>query len=74
MAKPIAIITLPKGTPTDYAVQVLKDVEKRLHDYHVLVLTGDVSCPLFNVFYEKDITELEVGELRKMILKSLGNV
>lgn len=74
MVKPIAIITLPKETPPDYAVQALKAVEENLHDYHVLILAGDVSCPVFNVFYEKDITEAEVGELKKMVLESFGNV
>lgn len=33
---------------------VMKALESKFTDYHILVTAADVSCPVFEAFYPKD--------------------
>lgn len=72
MVTPIVVLTIPSRTPPKDFAEAFQRLEKKLHDYHVVILAGDVEYPTIKVFHEKDITELEVGELRSMLIESLN--
>lgn len=76
MAKPIAVIfipadlTEPDGIKVTWAdcTKTTKKLEKDKPDYHWFVLLqNDISGVQFHVFYEKDFTEIQYAELKKII-------
>ena len=70
MTKPIVVVTIPSATPTDRRVQLMQELERKLYDYHVILILGEVQFPTVEVFYEKDFTEIEYGELKQLILET----
>lgn len=75
MAKPICFTTIPDLDEHSH-VEIQKDLESRLPDYHVLVArgpktfdgTGEIKM---QVFHEKDFTEIQYEELKKIITDSI---
>ena len=71
MAKPIFIVEAPMMQTHEEVANVQKVLEKKLNDYHVLMVQMDVNNFNFKVFYDKDFTEINYNELRKLINKKL---
>jgi hypothetical protein len=80
--KPICVIyvdteRLPNDKGTwEYLGELCRNYEERMPDYHIFVLPNDnnegpIQFFEFQVFYEKDFTEIQYTELREMIEKSL---
>lgn len=86
MVKPICIIRAGEDAMVEvsgnklslYELQQL--FESRLPDYHVFVIpaVNDPSEPqeyfTFQVFYEKDFTDIQYQELKNLIEQSIKNV
>jgi hypothetical protein len=67
MAKPIFIVEVPISY-TDKELSVLsKQLADELHDYHILTVTTDRDDFDFKVFYEKDFTDINLDELKKLV-------
>jgi hypothetical protein len=67
MAKPIFIVEVPISY-TDKELSVLsKQLVDELHDYHILTVTTDRDDFDFKVFYEKDFTDINLDELKKLV-------
>tara|TARA_R110000823_G_scaffold143245_2_gene273425 strand:- start:164 stop:382 length:219 start_codon:yes stop_codon:yes gene_type:complete len=71
MAKPIFIVEAPIFNTPEECENVQKVLENKLNDYHVLVVQMDVNDFNFKVFYNKDFTEINYDELRKLINEKL---
>lgn len=71
MAKPIFIVEAPDLQTQEDLVNTQKVLENKLNDYHVLVVQTNVNDFNFNVFYDKDFTEINYDELRKLIKEKL---
>jgi hypothetical protein len=71
MAKPILIVEAPMMQTHEEFANVQKVLEKKLNDYHVLMVQMDVNNFNFKVFYDKDFTEINYNELRKLINEKL---
>ena len=81
MAKPICVIKVDNkpGTFTPiYQIQSLLD--DRLNDYHVLVVPFEQPADEYHepmqvqVFHEKDFTEIQYAELKKIISDAVETV
>ena len=69
-AKPIFIVSIPSKNANEYVSELMKELEKRLIDYHVLVVQYDeIDYPEFQVFYEKDFNNVKYEELKAIVLK-----
>tara|TARA_R110000851_G_scaffold5606_2_gene23058 strand:+ start:201 stop:413 length:213 start_codon:yes stop_codon:yes gene_type:complete len=67
MAKPILIVEVPINY-TDEELSVLsRQLVDELHDYHILTITTDRDDFDFKVFYEKDFTDINLDELKKLV-------
>ena len=67
MAKPILIVEVPINY-TDEELSVLsRQLVDELHDYHILTITTDRDDFDFKVFYEKDFTDINFDELKKLV-------
>lgn len=83
MAKPILVIYYcPEmfcmtENSSSTVIQININLQNKFDDYHVIAcpsmkaMEGEAEPIELKVFHEKDITELEIGELREMILKEL---
>ena len=71
MAKPIFIVEAPMMQTQEEFANVQKVLENKLNDYHVLMVQMDVNDFNFKVFYDKDFTEINYDELRKLINEKL---
>ena len=71
MAKPIFIVEAPMMQTQEEFANVQKLLENKLNDYHVLMVKMDVNDFNFKVFYDKDFTEINYDELRKLIKERL---
>jgi len=81
MAKPICVIKVDnrmqdsRGIAPIYEVQRLLD--ERLSDYHVLVVPFEQPQDEYyepmqvQVFHEKDFTEIQYEELKRLVMESL---
>ena len=71
MAKPIFIVEAPMMQTQEEFAKLQKVLENKLNDYHVLMVRMDVNDFNFKVFYDKDFTEINYDELRKLINEKL---
>lgn len=73
MAKPIFIIELPDGEENQ--IETIKNyLEEKLNDYHVLIVWGGkVEEIKYNVYYEKDMTDIKFEELKDIVNESINN-
>lgn len=71
MAKPIFLVGII-ADHTEAFEQVQKAVESKLDDYHVLVHHSQTDELTFQVFYEKDFTEINYEELKQLIKESIN--
>lgn len=85
MAKPICVIyvdadRLPKGKPAwEYLRELCECYEERMPDYYIFVLPnnsqeGPMQLFEFQVFYEKDFTEIQYAELKSMLEESIKSL
>lgn len=86
MAKPICLITIDSQIATsgnangwETCASLRELYESRMPDYHIFVVPNfitDVPIPPLHiqVFYEKDFTEIQYEELKKMIENSLNKL
>lgn len=74
MAKPIVVVTVPTFTNQDEYNEFLDSLEKKLYDYHVFVLRGDVQSPTVKVFPDTFFNEEEHGKLKQHIIETQTNV
>lgn len=63
MAKPIFIVRLP--SETDELERISKNLTDSLSDYYVLTISGNYDEAKFEVFYEKDMTDIKFDELKQ---------
>jgi hypothetical protein len=78
MPKPICVISLPEniieGNKTSWEVcrDMMDYFEKTKPDYHWFVIPDEKLHTLhFEVFYEKDFTEIQYNELKEMVMSKL---
>ncbi len=71
MAKPIFVVETPMMQTQEEFVNTQKVLENKLNDYHVLMVQANVDDFNFKVFYDKDFTEINYDELRKLIKEKL---
>tara|TARA_X000001382_G_scaffold129932_1_gene123247 strand:+ start:38 stop:256 length:219 start_codon:yes stop_codon:yes gene_type:complete len=71
MAKPILIVEAPMMQTREEFVNTQKALEDKLNDYHVLIVPTNVDDFNFKVFYDKDFTEINYDELKKLIKEKL---
>lgn len=67
-AKPIFLVRLPKpeDCDRDKHIEMAKQLENRLYDYHVLVAFDNrIESAVFECFNAKDVTEIDIESLRK---------
>lgn len=79
MAKPICLIkidTRNMGSGRIDLYETLKFVGEKMPDYHVFAVPftdEDENEPVqMQVFYEKDFTDIQYEELKKLILDTIG--
>jgi hypothetical protein len=78
MPKPICVISLPEtsdGIKTSWEVcrDLMDYYEKAKPDYHWFVIPDEKLYTLhFQVFFEKDFTEIQYKELKEMIMNKLS--
>jgi len=71
MAKPIFIVEVPMMLHPEEFLNTQKLLERQITDYHVLMVKTNVDDYKFKVFYEKDFTEINFDELKKLIKDKL---
>ena len=71
MAKPIFIVEAPMMQTREEFANTQKVLEEKLNDYHVLIVQTNVDDFNFKVFYDKDFTEINYDELKKLIKEKL---
>lgn len=77
MGKPICVVKFDAtNQPQDIILELNQILRERMPDYHVFVIPNYyIGEPIdqmeFNVFYEKDFTEIQYAELRKLIEDSI---
>lgn len=67
-AKPIFLARLPKpeDDDRDKYIEMTRQLETRLDDYHVLVAFDNrIESAVFECFNVKDVTEIDIESLRK---------
>jgi hypothetical protein len=67
-AKPIFLVRMPKpdDVDRDKYIEMSRDLESRLNDYHVLVaFDNKIETAVFECFNAKDATEIDIESLRK---------
>ena len=67
-AKPIFLVRLPKpeDDDRDKYIEMTRQLETRLNDYHVLVAFDNrIESAVFECFNVKDVTEIDIESLRK---------
>ena len=67
-AKPIFLVRLPKpeDDDRDKYIEMTRQLETRLNDYHVLVaFDNKIESAVFECFNAKDATEIDIESLRK---------
>lgn len=69
MAKPIFLIQLNHSTSMFDLVHTKEVVERKLTDWHVLIVKTSVEEPTFTVFSDKGADDIEVEKLKEMLLK-----
>ncbi len=68
MTKPIFIVEAPVMRTNEEFVNVQKVLENKLNDdYYVLMVQTNGDDFNFKVFYDKDFTEINYDELKKLI-------
>lgn len=72
MAKPIFIVEAPIMQTQEEFVNTQKVLESKLNDYHVLIVQTNVDDFNFKVFYDKDFTEINYDELKKLIKEKIN--
>ena len=65
--KPIFIIIADKYFPLEYVDQMLKQLEHKMPDYHVIFTLSNREETVFQVFYEKDYKESTVEEMKAYV-------
>lgn len=69
--KPIFTVGLPLSE-TDIISDIEHMLSKKLEDYHVLLYVSKTATePVFECFYNKDITDIEITELQNIVYDSL---
>ena len=70
MAKPIFIVRLP--SETEELERISKNLTDSLSDYYVLTISGNCDKAEFDVFYEKDMTDIKFDELKEYVTKIIN--
>lgn len=75
MIKPIFLIGLPKEAEIESVYNTQNTIDELVgNDYYVLTyLQNKGEDIIFNVFYEKDIEEIELDKLKEMVYESYKN-
>lgn len=74
MAKPILIVRIPKPErfiPNSDFKEMEDLLQQKVPDYNIILIISLVEDIVFEVFYEKDYTELKFEELKQLIKDSL---
>lgn len=69
----VVLVTLPITYERGDMSKMSAYISKKLNDYHVILLYGDVKFCTIEVFHKKDVTDIEYGELTQLILESQVN-
>lgn len=76
MAKPIFTIGVPIIYVSDrheLMKTLQKDMADRYSDYYVLLYPSFKDEPVFQVFYEKDMIDINFDELKQIITTTMNN-
>lgn len=73
-AKPIFVIKLPGHFTLDDVAKIQHHTENKMKDYHVLICRHNEDDLGFECFYNKDIKEVEIEELKEMVRESAKGV
>lgn len=68
--KPILTVGIPLLSLQGYD-DIYKKLKNQIKDYHIIVYNNIENKVKFEVFYEKDISEIELKELRKLVINSI---
>lgn len=73
MAKPIFVIQMPfeyineTSMSVDEFAKLQRALEKKMPDYYVLLMTCNCEKIEYKVFYEKDITDIQFEDLKRIV-------
>lgn len=72
-AKPIFVMKIPVNVPWEEHDRIQKNLSAQFQDYHVLLISclESYSEPKCEVYYDKDVTEIQIEELRTALLKEM---
>ena len=71
--KPIFCVGLPYSVNHESIDSISNSFDKKMPEYHILVYLANNKEPIFNVFHEKPITDIEFEDLKELVLKTLQN-
>lgn len=79
MAKPIFITRVPVSAMAEMGVDVLsqinKDLQTKLHDYHVLVMVDNrVETAKFECFNVEHLDTITVNEMKELIINVIDQL
>ncbi len=70
MAKPILTVGVPMLTAAN-RVKISEELNKRIKDYHNIIYVTCGDEVKFEVFYEKDMSEIELSELKELVVNGI---
>lgn len=73
MSKPIFLIQCPRFIPKDEMETIFRHTSKRLTDWHVLIINSPTLADFeFTAFSEQGASEVEIENLKEMLLNQIG--
>jgi hypothetical protein len=76
MSKPIFVVRIPMDSVhnTEQLYEISKQLQEVLHDYHMLpLLDSRAESIQFECFNAVNTTDVELEELKSLVLKQLGD-
>lgn len=71
MVKPILTVGVPMLSHEQHE-EIIKTLKKTIDDYHIIVYTNNTNGEIiFEAFYEKDMSEIELEELKQLVTDSI---
>ncbi len=71
MVKPILTVGVPMLSHEQHN-EILKTLKQTINDYHIIVYNNNsVEEVKFEAFYEKDMSEIELEEIKQLVTNSI---
>lgn len=71
MSKPIFILEVPQHLNDDRTMEMTYKLEKKLDDYHVLVIRNRSVNFAYQCYNATNMTEIEFDELKKLVEETI---